>query len=189
MKYCWPFQEAIGNGPQISVWISSKTSELLLAPDLLIFVYFPFTQWTETSKSIKSKEFRLLSDTSLSILCFEIWPNCLYHNVAAVTSQWQWPSPPPVVVRLGSWNPISSELFLRHIGLPYRQSLVGFWPTQRGEQHLVISWSRRHWSKATQGGGTCGSIWCIDVTTTRGKDRGRVIGFNKLWFYVFCGKP
>ena len=72
IKYCWSFHEIVGNDPQISVYISSKTSVALLAPNLLVFVYFPFMQFVQISKSAKSRESRIPYDTSLSILLLEM---------------------------------------------------------------------------------------------------------------------
>ena len=66
----------------MSVWMSSKTSEVLLASNLLFLVCFPLIQLIHMLKSVKSKGSRISSDTSLSILYLEIWPNLLCHNAA-----------------------------------------------------------------------------------------------------------
>ena len=66
----------------MSVCIRSKTSVALLAPNLLIFVYFPFMQLTHISKSVKSSESRIPSDTSCSSFRLEICPNLLCHQKA-----------------------------------------------------------------------------------------------------------
>ena len=62
IKYCWPFHETVGNGPQIYVCISSKTSVAMLAPNLLMCVCFPFMQFVQISKL---RESRIPSDISL----------------------------------------------------------------------------------------------------------------------------
>ena len=72
IKYYWSFHETVGNGSQIYVCISSKTSVALLAPNLLVFVCFSFMQFVLISKSAKSRESRISSDTSLSILLLEM---------------------------------------------------------------------------------------------------------------------
>src|SRR4051812_34442798 len=72
IKYCCPFQEALGNRPQMSVCISSKSSLLLYAPVFLLFVCFPFTHSIQTLRSDKSRESMIPSDISLWILCLEM---------------------------------------------------------------------------------------------------------------------
>ena len=37
IKYCCPFKEVVGNEPQMSVCISSKTFEHLLVPNFFMF--------------------------------------------------------------------------------------------------------------------------------------------------------
>ena len=56
----------------MSVCMSFKTSEVLLASNLLLLVCFPVIQLTHMSKSMKSKGSRISPDTSLSILRLEI---------------------------------------------------------------------------------------------------------------------
>ena len=79
IKYYWPFQEVVGNGPQISIWTNSKTPELLLAPIFLTFVFFPLMNSMHIFKSEKLRESRIPSNTSLWILCLEIYPKHLGH--------------------------------------------------------------------------------------------------------------
>ena len=81
MKYCWPFYEFVENRTQMSVCINSKTPELLLTFNLHIFVCLSLIHSTQTMKSVKSSGSRILSDTRCSILCLEICPNYLCHNI------------------------------------------------------------------------------------------------------------
>ena len=81
IKYYCLFQEAIGNGSQMSVYINSKTSVHLLAPNFLMFVYFSLIHFTQTSNFLKLRKSRIPSDTSLWIIYLETWPKYLCHNI------------------------------------------------------------------------------------------------------------
>ena len=70
MKYSLPFHEGIGNGPQISVRISSKTFIDLSALLFFLFVIFPLIHSTQVLLSEWSSALRIPANTSLSIPMF-----------------------------------------------------------------------------------------------------------------------
>src|SRR5438270_9442668 len=66
----------------MSVCINSMTSELLLEPNLLCLVCFPLIHPIQISKSEKSRDCKIPSDTKYFILVLETCPKCLCHNFA-----------------------------------------------------------------------------------------------------------
>src|SRR3954464_2772332 len=66
----------------MSVCINSRTSELLLAPNLFCLVCFPLIHPIQTSKSEKSRDCKIPSDTRRSILDLKTCPKHLCHNFA-----------------------------------------------------------------------------------------------------------
>ena len=110
IKYCWPFQNSVWNGPQISVYISSKTSEHLLAPNLLTLVCFPLIHSMQTWKSAKSREGRIPSDTSLSVRCLEICPKHLCHSKVEFSLNFCF-APLDVECKVSVWEAIVSSKY------------------------------------------------------------------------------
>src|SRR3954464_15325708 len=66
----------------MSVCINSRTSELLLAPNLFCLVCFPLIHPIQTSKSEKSRDCKIFSDTRRSILDLKTCPKRLCDNFA-----------------------------------------------------------------------------------------------------------
>ena len=64
MKYFLPFLEVVEYDPHICKCINVKTSIDLLGPNDLALVCINFTHATQTSKSVNSRESRILSETS-----------------------------------------------------------------------------------------------------------------------------
>src|SRR6185503_6184634 len=78
-------------GPQISVWIISKTPVLWFAPFLIFFVYFPLMQSVQcsTSASEKSKGRRIFSLMRRSILPLEIWRHSIFRSRGDTKTRWR----------------------------------------------------------------------------------------------------
>src|SRR4051812_47447746 len=66
----------------MSICINSRTSELLLEPNLFCLVCFPLIHPIQTSKSEKSRDCKIPSDTRCSILNFETCSKRPCHNFA-----------------------------------------------------------------------------------------------------------
>lgn len=83
IKYCWPFQEVVGNGPHISVCINSKTLELLLALNFLVFVCFSLATLNIYIKVREIEGFKYSIWHKSFYSPFEdVCPRCLCHRVA-----------------------------------------------------------------------------------------------------------
>ena len=87
MKESKPSTNFTLKGPQISVWIISKTPVLRFAPFLIFFAYFPLMQSMQysTFASEKFKGWRIFSLMRPSILPLEIWPKRQCHNFEEVS--------------------------------------------------------------------------------------------------------
>ena len=81
MKYLWLFKQDGVKGPQRSVCMILRVSELLFATLVDMLVCLPFMQSTQVPKSAKSSVCNTPSFTNLVILSLEMCPNLLCHNI------------------------------------------------------------------------------------------------------------
>ena len=80
MKYFSLPKNGVSKGPQMSVWIISRSFVLLVAPFLVCLVCLPLIQSTNTPRSVKSRFERISSFTNLSNLSLEMCPYHLCHK-------------------------------------------------------------------------------------------------------------
>ena len=80
MKYFSLPKDGVLKGPQMSIWIISRSFVLLVAHFLVCFVYLPLIQSTHTPRSEKPRFGRIPSFTNLSSLSLEMCPNLLCHK-------------------------------------------------------------------------------------------------------------
>ena len=102
---------------QISVCISSKTSLALWVPNFFMFIHFPLTHSTQTSKFDKSKDSRISK--------LEIWPKCLCHKTTEFSINFCFIPHEPVCI-ISLWKLTTSSLYILLIKEP-KPTTSKFW--------------------------------------------------------------